>query len=316
MLHRVFLGAAYNVIQISTKLQARLSYAKIKVQNGWENHSISELERMTSSHSSPVAVSSHTAKGYDTPPASYSPVDHSIAVRDLQRASANTPPGYAYASPPRQGVSRSSGDLTPRHTTFGTGIMPTSRPDETYEQFWQSHSNNTISQTRHSNYPSLNVPSLAPPVELSSRTSTASKQKPPPLHTNQHFPGHLPSTPPPRGNAPAKIRTPSQQAAVEQDALEGLLSMNSPANSQNHPPPTRASFPSLLQRQGLTPAVVLNGIINGPTVPCLGPRHTTRGPRELNDDEINKMLDEMPESSSSDEDDPVERRLAPRVIES
>ena len=299
--------------KISNKLQTRLSYAKVKVQHGWENHSISELERMTSNQGSPLSASPHTARGYDTPPAHYSPVDHSLTARGPRQVSTNTPPEYNYSSPPRLGATRSSGNLSQSLAASRTTTIPIAQPNETYEQFWQSHSNNTIPQTRGPTLPSPNVPSLAPPVELSSRTAAATKQKPPPLHTNQQFPGHLPSTPPPRGNVLAKMRTPSQQAAVEQDALEGLLSMNSPANSQNPLPTGRAPIRSPLQGQAAVPTVVLNGIINSTS---LGPMQKTCVPRELTDDEINKMLDEMPESSSSDEDDLVERRAAPRVIRS
>lgn len=268
---------------------------------------------MTSSHNSPIAVSSNTTRGYDTPPAPYSPVDDILPARNLQRASTNTPPEDSFASPPIQGVARSSGDFSRKPTASGTSI-PITRPHETYEQFWQSHSHTTMPHMRRSNHPLPSVPSLAPPVELSSRTATASKHQSPQLRTDQHFPGHLPSTPPPRGNALAKIRTPSQQAAVEQDALEGLLSMNSPANSQSHRPTTRASFRSPLQSQAVGPAVVLNDFINGPPGECSRPIHITRAPRELNDDEMNKMLDEMPESSSSDEDGPVKRRVAARAV--
>lgn len=271
---------------------------------------------MTSNRDLPVAASSRSTRGNDTPPASYSPVDHIVPARSLRPASSNMPPEYDCPSPPTHGLARSSGNISGRLTASRTTPMPIPRPNETYEQFWQSHSNHTIPQTRASDFSSINVPALAPPVELSSRTAATIKQCSSSLSTNQQFPGHLPSTPPSRGNPLSKVRTPSQQAAVEQDALEGLLSMNSPANSQSHPSTTRAPFRSPLHGQAVGPTVALNGIINGPPMPSLGPITTPRVHRELDDDEINKMLDDMPESSSSDEDDPIERRMAPGFVAS
>lgn len=270
---------------------------------------------MASVHGSPAPLSASALRGDKTSPASYSPVAHTVTTRDQHMAFSNGPLEYDLASSPTRSAVRASTSFAQNITAPGTAVVTIARPNETYEQFWQSHSNYTNPPMRRSNYPSLNVPSLAPPVEFSSRPSTIGHQQQSPPHSHQKFPGHLPSTPPQRLTTLPKVRTPSQQAAVEQDALEGLLSMNSPANSQSQAPPTRATFRSPLQDQAAGPAVVLNGIINGTSRQYSGPVHLNRAPRELNDDEINKMLDEMPESSSSgDDDDLIECSMAPSVV--
>ena len=287
-----------------------MSYAKIKLQHGWEKHTISELEHMTSNQASPISASSYTAR--ETSPADCSPVEQLVILRDPRRTFTNTTPETTYAALPRQTTAHSSGASYNDLTASGTAVMPINKPHETYEQFWQSHSNSTLPAMRGPNAQSLGGRSLAPPVEFSPRNNTP-KQKAPLSNSDQHLLGRSPSTPPPRGGALAKLRTPSQQAAVEQDALEGLLSMNSPANSQSHV--TAKTMPrSPFQGKVAGPSMVLNGIMNGTSVPFVRPTQRCHAPKGLNDDEINKMLDEMPESSSSDEDELPDRGIAPGKV--
>ncbi len=287
------------IFQMSSKLQARMSLAKVKVDHGWEGHSISELERMTSAQASPVSASSYTAR--HTTPSVYSPVEYSLNALTPREASTSIPRDYRYPAPQDHADVHNAGNILNGLTAPGTAAMPITRPNETYEQFWQSHANHASSSTRRNDTQPLNGRSLAPPVDFYPRNTVSTKQKLP-LSTSSRFPDRFPSTPPTRNSTLANSRT-----SVEQDALEGLLSMNSPANSQNHSS-TRPILQSPLHGKTAEPSLMLNGIVNGTSISFKDTAQSTSALGNLNDDELNKILDDMPDSSS-DEDMVVKRQL-------
>lgn len=291
------------ILQMSTKLQARLSYAKVKLDHGWEYRSIGELERMTSAQASPVSATSYTAR--HTTPSAYSPVEHSLSAQAPQEVSTSVPREYHHPAPQNRSDAQHAGSILSSLTTSGNSAMLTSQPNETYEQFWESHSNVPAS-SRVSGAQSPNGRSLAPPVDFSPRNTASTKQRLP-LSTNSRFPGMFPSTPPPRNSALATDRT-----SVEQDALEGLLSMNSPANSQNHSL-VRPLLQSPLRAKAVEPSLILNGIVHGTSGSLTDSAQSTSALGNLHDDEFNKILDDMPDSSS-DEDVAIKRRFPAKQL--
>ena len=298
----------------------------VKVQNGWESHNINELEVMTSNQASPVSALSDQ-KG-----------PHESALAGAVHAKYSTSP-----QSPKQSVLADGSDNASLHsrTPFpGHGHVspyfvdithdpPSHQVGAAYESFWREHEG--VSAPKHTGAggcPSEG-PSLAPPVVLvprNQRRIDGSTPQLPTLHTkNLHSTGNqlgsvssnLPTTPPPT-KAP-KMRTPSQQAAVEKDAVETLLFMSSPGNSNYHPTPALSGTPL---RNNLTSSAVKTdrtatirqskGARPNRSFPMT--RLASQSRRSLSDAELDKILDDMPDTSSSDEDDVRETRQSLRVL--
>lgn len=260
------------VRQLSAQLKTRLSYAMVKVQHGWENRSLSELEQslpmpmssaparipMTptsthraSHHAQRASTSSiNTAKAYDSPYGEY------------PRRYAHSPDGYGVQSPSsqpgmlRRTISSSSGEG-----------RPASHSPRTYASFWAQHERNPLPpprSARHAHHASTSTvtsvtPSLAPPAEvipsaMSTSAMSASRRRsqhgraPPTLSTSGGLGGpskaRITTPKTPRQNF---LRMPSQQA--EKDAVDTLMFMSSPNNSANlkhvsqQGSPLRGEFP-------------------------------------------------------------------------
>ena len=202
-----------------------------------------------------------------------------------------------------------------------TKDMISSRPEQpyrTYESFWREHSASNASRYLHTQN-SAGGPSLAPPADIQPcnvRQSNALQAQLPLLQTsNQHSVSSsgsalsaVPATPPQK--YALKPRTPSQNAAMEQDAVETLLFMSSPGNSGYHPP---AQLPATTLRSQLSavdrkPSLTTTTGSNRASNEQLGPNRALSDHLDLrrlvNSADIDKLLDEMPdEVSSSDEDD-------------
>ncbi|KAF2193303.1 hypothetical protein K469DRAFT_693324 [Zopfia rhizophila CBS 207.26] len=203
--------------ELSARLRARLSYAMVKVENGWEKRSIEELEELPSQRGSPVSalgiITDGSRPSFDSPrtaerqrrPSGVSESSDQMMLSpgqsspsDVSRSLAATPSSYWRSGPKRQGIA----PLT------SASAAPTDNS---------------------------NAPVLAPPVEIGSRRkrrSSASHAPPPLLSSTQrkHYSdlGAGPRTP---TTAPRVgiLRMPSQQA--EKDAVDTLLFMSSPNNS-------------------------------------------------------------------------------------
>lgn len=268
--------------EMSVRLRTRLSYAMIKVQNGWQSQNISELEKMTSNKG--LAVSD-AHRSYDRHFATTSPTDRSVSNLQL------TEPGTAAPDDPH---------FSPLNSATTPELMPgrryrkyehssrTNKVGAAYESFWRDHKD----ASRPVEAP-LVGPSLAPPADIvacSPRRLDATKKKPPPLRTPNLDTDSTLVTPP--SKQAFKIRTPSQQAEVEKDAVETLLFMSSPGNSDYHPPGTCAHFFKSSE-----------DCVHSEQFEHSRSQYT-RSParkRTLSDAEMNRMLDRTSDTSSSDE---------------
>ncbi|KAL9125907.1 MAG: hypothetical protein Q9217_004954, partial [Psora testacea] len=267
--------------ELSAQLRTRLSYAMIKVQHGWQDHTISELEKMTSQQGSPVSATSDR-RGDD--------------IRFAHSPVPSTP----------------KPNFHPLHTTGEHSASTASSQASTYEAFWREHSSNTTSRLPLAHANPTSGPTLAPPVDILPRNrhpETVNRQ-PTRLHT-KNLPQATPNTPStPQTRPAAGVRTPSQQAAVEKVAVESLLFMSSPGNSGYYP------RNPLVAPSSRTTALPESGTPTGNRA-RYNPRidtnvtDSTISPSSINplsERDIDRLLDEMPDDSSDDEDDFLEHR--------
>ncbi|KAF9880219.1 hypothetical protein CkaCkLH20_02173 [Colletotrichum karsti] len=203
--------AASSVGDWSSDLKTRLSYAMLKVNHGWQSHSIDEVESMASQAASPT--SSHST------------------LHGRQELSAS----------PRANIARYQ--PASAATTATSGPSPA-----TYEAFWKEGQRST--QTSLSPPAPQNAPTLAPPApiqpsrpgpSLNPRRNSNPRYTPTLLsHSHSaspHTPGQQPSSGTPLqrlGRAPIDpILFSPHQNVREQDAIESLIFMSSPGNSAN-----------------------------------------------------------------------------------
>ncbi|KAJ4364672.1 hypothetical protein N0V83_009269 [Neocucurbitaria cava] len=196
--------------ELSAQLKTRLSYAMVKVQNGWEKQSLEELEEVHSQRGSPNSAPGRSDRlTFESP-----------SVMDRRRR----PSGVSENSDPMI-MSPASDPARSLAATPASYWRPGTKPA-------MNAAVNLISITG-----AQSESGLAPAPEFQSgrrRRSSISHAPPPPLGATQRKyysdlgPGHIPSTP--RGGI---LRMPSQQA--EKDAVDTLLFMSSPNNSQRFP---------------------------------------------------------------------------------
>lgn len=175
--------------QLSSQLKTRLSYAMVKVQNGWQSHNLSELESLTSAPNSAQ------------PSPLVSPVTSSIRSPRSRPTSSSTIPDRPFLTHPS-----TAGDAPHQH--IGTAGLdyayrqppsPTpGRGTRTYESFWREHSDSTLNSqhpTSHHRPDNHFGPSLAPPADIhprrNPRLQTSSSHNPSISYAS------YPSTPPP-----------------------------------------------------------------------------------------------------------------------
>ncbi|KAH8882929.1 hypothetical protein GQ53DRAFT_664851 [Thozetella sp. PMI_491] len=257
------------------ELKARLSYAMVKVNNGWQGHSIDQVESLASQAASPTSSSStvHLRSG-------------------------------ASASPPLSGASlRSSNNSTPAtglHHHFG----------HNWRDSPQRHSRGSPSSPVKAS-PGLAPPvSIEParPMAHPRRNSNARHTPTFLTHSQQASPNVIPNTPnqpSPYLGTPRTARTPMvdpilfspHQNVREQDAIETLLFMSSPGNSANlkhHFPSSSQPLPSgrpSSQRTALPTSQPRKSLPNGR--PSHGHSHSLSQPLKRVGFEDNEMdLDE------------------------
>ncbi|KAF6239453.1 hypothetical protein HO173_002715 [Letharia columbiana] len=304
--------------ELSNQLRTRLSYAMVKVQNGWQSHNISELESMTSNQASPVSTVSNAHRLYDRHLPAYFPADAPTSIQLSERAAAT--PDYAHPSPRDSATTAEHISKHRQHGTFDSTSRP-SKVGAAYESFWRDHEASGASRPVEA--PTVG-PSLAPSANIVVRTprrSDAKKKQPPPLRTDNLGTNSAPITPPPKGQS--KIRTPSQQAEVEKDAVETLLFMSSPGNSGYHPPGAFARTPlrNHFERQADQTDSLGFSMPDSARGPREQPRlsyspHLRSPPRKrrLSNAEMDKILDEMPDTSSSDDGELQGTRPPPQTV--
>lgn len=225
--------------QLSNQLHTRLSHPMVKVQNGWESRNIDEIGRR-SQQGSPI---------YHMPRLQHlddgSQPDHRRETAKLTTAAhyASLKPDLAHITAQNRGhpspEARTSQNNSP---SYSPRSMLGSR---TYESFWREHSMNAPSKPLQAPMKSSPGPSLAPPADILPR-SRADTGTPDPSHFFTARSPRLDSPISNRDRSPAtparqrsSMRTASQNAAMEKDAVETLLFMSSPGNSGHHPPPGR-----------------------------------------------------------------------------
>ncbi|KAI9752019.1 MAG: hypothetical protein M4579_005792 [Chaenotheca gracillima] len=248
--------------ELSSQLRARLSYAMVKVQHGWQSRSIDEVESIAASQLSPMSTTSTLRDHW--PRAVRSPTD---PPSSLSRENSGKSSDVQMSSGSPEIVSSAVGDIANGASGFhraqhrATEVSPpSSASGRTYESFWRDHGATSAvkvleTQRGAAGPPQGNhAPILAPPADITPRnhgrrSSTSNDKHPPTISTNipsgtrplSSSTSLPPSTPPPDSSngstngirRDALIRTPSQKRAMEQDAVETLMFMsNSPGNSQ------------------------------------------------------------------------------------
>ncbi|KAE9970887.1 hypothetical protein EG328_005986 [Venturia inaequalis] len=208
--------------EISAQLKARLQYAMVKVQHGWETSTLDQLERRDFSQASTPLIPS-------TP----------VAVNSNRR---------------RESVYSDTSERFFNSPNTQTSPQPFPRAFE-YHQSSAGHGFQYYSTPASM---STNGPSLAPAAPIAparpGRRSISSRV-PPNLITNRmpHPTSGQPTTPTSNPARQGILRMPSQQA--EKDALEAMMFMSSPNNSSNlkhvasaASSPLRTEFPPAAKR--------------------------------------------------------------------
>ncbi|KAI1103860.1 hypothetical protein F4804DRAFT_215712 [Jackrogersella minutella] len=227
--------AGSRIGELSAELRTKLSYAMVKVNNGWQGHSIDEVESLASQAASPTSSTSTLHGRYG---ASASPRIPIVPAR--HRASSNVTSPIAHHHPSQS---------------------------RTYESFWRD--GNAKSSTSTS--PISQVPTLAPPAPIQPRQPSqvhprrSSNARFPPAYLSHphHASPHTPAQPSPLQTTPGQgtMRTPNadpilfspHQNVREQEALETLMFMSSPGNSANVKHAFPSSLPSSQSSQPLQP---------------------------------------------------------------
>ncbi|KAL9598752.1 MAG: hypothetical protein Q9219_004310 [cf. Caloplaca sp. 3 TL-2023] len=277
------------VSELSHELRTRLSYALFKVQRGWQSHSLNELEAMAIHKTNPSATASSRFSTFHPyyPPQQLKDVQNSVLESCL-----------AHEPPKPQEVSH----LPALHQAAITdGIR------------WQARNTKPTPEHRSPHHSPRYGPALAPPANILPRPRLASNARPPLLDTgkttykntiNTPYPAGLSTIPitPPRGSS-AAIRTPSQKAAMEKDAVETLMFMSSPVNS-NHHTTVRGSDTSRPNYTMTSPKQVDHiPSKKNSNVPATTIRTSLNSRKLTTTTEIDAMLDEIPDSSSSSDDE-------------
>lgn len=223
----------------------------VKVQHGWQSHSLGEVENLAGQHISPTSnpSTSTTLRRVQASP------ERSIRTPSKARGDFSpSPEGFVEATRLQYHATHENASVNHAHpahlyqSPLNKRNSPSSTEPPTYESFWRQHS----ARPSGSNNPPVQSarptgPSLEPPAHIFSRNTRRSnpQHKPPTLYTKslsnlstssetsaQSF---VPATPPPASQRRATAtRTPSQNAAMEKDAVETLLFMSSPINPGYH----------------------------------------------------------------------------------
>ncbi|EHY58378.1 hypothetical protein ABEF92_007190 [Exophiala dermatitidis] len=188
-------GTNANVVEISQQLRTKLKYAMLKVQNGWQSRSLDEVESLAS-QSPRSTVSGFQQYNNSNDPQSTLLSPKTAMARKLYRNHSET----------------SESDSSDNTTAEARGL--TSPAGRSYDA------------------PAAGRRALAPPVDIvpGRGSGAGSRRRPTPNGSYNHGNGTM--RPPRPINSQ---RTPSQNAAMEADAVETLLFMASPNNSGYNP---------------------------------------------------------------------------------
>ncbi|KAF7447524.1 Whi5 domain-containing protein [Pyrenophora tritici-repentis] len=250
--------------ELSAQLKTRLSYAMVKVQNGWEKQSLEELEEGQSQRASPnsapgrsdhVPFESPATSNRRRRPSHVSDSSDQMLMSPSSDPSASVPARpVSYWGPgthPALNAAANLIDITGGHHPYGLAPAPTFQ----------------TSRRRRSTL------THAPPLLLGAGTQRKH---------HSHLGAHPSSPQTPRGTG--ILRMPSQQA--EKDAVDTLLFMSSPNNSQRlptsaqtmpMPSPLRAEAPQRRVMFETYPSQEKRGVVYQPGMPA-PPHHHQHAP--------------------------------------
>ncbi|KAI1775843.1 hypothetical protein F4818DRAFT_389614 [Hypoxylon cercidicola] len=232
--------------ELSAELRTKLSYAMVKVNNGWQGHSIDEVESLASQAASPTSSTS--------------------TLHGRHGASAS----------PRVPIAPT------RHKASSNATSPTMQYP--YGRSYESWRDGNMKPSSTLTSPISQVPTLAPPAPIQprqpgqahARRSSNARFAPAYLSNSHHASPHTPAQPSPLQTTPGQglTRTPNvdpilfspHQNVREQEALETLMFMSSPGNSAN----VKHAFPSSL------PSSQQSQLVQQPLQPPPQPRSTGR----------------------------------------
>ena len=292
----------------------------VKVQNGWQAHSFDELESL-SQQASPISAVSEIRRSFESSRSNVT--DLQVDQFGFPHSSDRTSATPENSQPmPHMYSGASALDYPTSQTFHSTHSPPTTQSGPTYESFWREHSTSNALNHAQPQSPQLGGPSLAPPVDIlprSRRRSNPLRTQPPSLSTTNTFNNHGsismasnrsadPATPPKKAST---VRTPSQKAAMEQDAVETLLFMSSPGNSGHRTQarsirtPLRSSFAPSEKRVGFANASGggVSDELGSNTNPFRAHKRFSKPEGIVNEADVDRLLDEMPDGNSSSDDD-------------
>lgn len=313
-------------MQLSNQLRTRLSYAMVKVQNGWESHNIDEIEKL-SQQGSPILTMPRLQHLDDPSQANHRPEP----IKFANAHHANLPPDLT-RSPPQSRGGPKSGRGTPQ-TNSPVHSPRSVLGSRTYESFWREHSMNIPAKPFQAPVQPSPAPFLAPPVDILPRRraepknldtqrllATTTSRSDGPARNDKAI-SSLDLSPATPGKQRPAIRTASQNAAMEKDAVETLLFMSSPGNSGHYPPPRpldtplQSNFPRPTKQVGFADASGGRYVDNldqspmTPVKPYLFEKGLSKPGQRLTGADLDRYLDQMPEDdSSSDDNDDVNSR--------
>ncbi|MCJ1309296.1 hypothetical protein MMC25_002955 [Agyrium rufum] len=275
---------------LAAQLRTRLSYAMLKVQHGWQEQSIDEIECIVSRQSPPYLGTASPRRKSNT----YS------APRTLpisQMLSTEAP--------------KENGTIANRtvHGDLTGASHPSDKQATDYPLFQVSGQKDmTLAEG------ATGLPSLAPPFDLGNQYRRSTVPQPPPIRTTNLLTGqpntsaprystlsNPPATPPPK--KPSALKSPATTTTPrEQDAIETLLTMASPSSSQQYGGAS-AYHPGSPLRHQFQPPVRRVMFAADEIVPVLAkPRAFLEGKRLTNDIDIERVLDAMSQDESSDDE--------------
>ncbi|MCJ1358392.1 MAG: hypothetical protein MMC33_008392 [Icmadophila ericetorum] len=302
--HTSTASATSQVGSLSDQLRTRLSYAMVKVQKGWESRTIDEIENLPSQQASPVSTTSSLAR--HTP--RIDPMDTFRERCGFAQSSERTTaaPSYNALSAPT-----SNGGVSGYGSYAGGNTLA-------YVQVRNNEASSRYNAPHQSPRTGPKAPSLAPPFDANPRNPRRTNPnfpQPPPLNTNNlssisassstSAKSATPATPPQRRTP--TIRTPSQKAtAMEKDAIESLLFMASPGNSQHHP--TNSQLPGTPLRKHFLAAEKRVGFADENTAPVVPRTKHILDTVDLGSERnIDMVLDQMPDDESSSDEESLPR---------
>ena len=271
----------------------------IKVQNGWQTRTIDEVESLAATQGYVISPK----QPFHSPRPDRTPVQRETAGF-AESSERTTVPSMASPRLYQAKHNRDEPYAQRAKSSYSPLLHPRDdfrRPDAQYRTT--------------SNEPG---PSLAPPVDFSPRhprRSSQSNSQASALYLNgsrnhsnlsasstSSTRSTIPATPPQK--RPPSIKTTPNATAREKDAIETLLFMSSPGNSQRHP--TSSQLPGTPLRNNFLAAARHVGFIDDDSSIPISPRKRDLldSVRLQTDENIDKVLDRMAsEDSSSSEDD-------------